>query len=70
MKLDKNGDSEGNFSVLAYRETPDPSGRNFSCGYQMRPVGQFYQTQNELPVSKFSVFTLQEIIALIEFLKL
>ncbi|XP_018562246.1 receptor-type guanylate cyclase Gyc76C isoform X2 [Anoplophora glabripennis] len=49
MKLDKNGDSEGNFSVLAYRESPVSHGRNFSCGYQMRPVGQFYQTPTELP---------------------
>lgn len=64
MKLDKNGDSEGNFSVLAYRETTDSFGRNFSCGYQMKPVGQFYQTQTELPVSKFFVFS-QELIGLV-----
>lgn len=42
IKLDKFGDSEGNFSVLAL--TKDPFQRdNFSCDYQMSPVGQFLQ---------------------------
>ncbi|KAJ8964719.1 hypothetical protein NQ314_004684, partial [Rhamnusium bicolor] len=48
MKLDEYGDSEGNFSVLAFRETyPNTLVRNnFSCAYQMRPVGQFYQADD------------------------
>ncbi|KAB0795504.1 hypothetical protein PPYR_12343 [Photinus pyralis] len=44
MQLDKNGDSEGNFSVLALKpsDTPDmPIVKNFTCNYQMVPVGQF-----------------------------
>ncbi|KAG5888051.1 hypothetical protein JTB14_032859 [Gonioctena quinquepunctata] len=44
MKLDENGDSEGNYSVIAYSEPVDIKVlQNFSCPYQMRPVGQFYQ---------------------------
>lgn len=41
MQLDKNGDSEGNFSVLALTRTNRSVTENFSCDYQMRPVGQF-----------------------------
>ncbi|XP_076756060.1 receptor-type guanylate cyclase Gyc76C [Xylocopa sonorina] len=42
IKFDKYGDSEGNFSVLALKK--DPFRRNnFSCDYQMKPVGQFQQ---------------------------
>ena len=42
IKFDKFGDSEGNFSVLALKK--DPFRRNnFSCDYQMKPVGQFQQ---------------------------
>ncbi|CAH1099339.1 unnamed protein product [Psylliodes chrysocephalus] len=45
MKLDKNGDSEGNYSVIAYSVPKDKNVRdNFTCDYQMRPVGQFYQS--------------------------
>lgn len=40
IQLDKNGDSEGNYSVLALKEEPFTEG-NFSCNYQMKPVGQF-----------------------------
>ncbi|KAJ8947966.1 hypothetical protein NQ318_021064, partial [Aromia moschata] len=45
MKLDENGDSEGNFSVLAFKKTYSHTRvrYNFSCNYQMRPVGQFFQ---------------------------
>lgn len=44
IKLDKYGDSEGNFSVLALKKTSVPFSRdNFSCDYQMWPVGQFQQ---------------------------
>ncbi|EZA56309.1 Guanylate cyclase 32E [Ooceraea biroi] len=42
IKLDNFGDSEGNFSVLALKkETFNRD--NFSCDYQMKPVGQFQQ---------------------------
>lgn len=56
MKLDKNGDSEGNFSVIAYTEPDNKTVRyNFSCPFQFRPVGQFFQPdkddENTLPVS-------------------
>lgn len=55
MKLDQNGDSEGNFSVLAFRKVLDDQNvhGNFSCKYQMRPVGQFYQQPGDFPVSEF-----------------
>lgn len=59
MKLDKNGDSEGNFSVIAYMETDNKNVRyNFTCPFQFRPVGQFFQPDeedgNSLPVSKIN----------------
>ncbi|XP_063972285.1 receptor-type guanylate cyclase Gyc76C-like isoform X1 [Diachasmimorpha longicaudata] len=42
IKLDKAGDSEGNFSVLALKKDPLARG-NFLCEFQMKPVGQFQQ---------------------------
>ena len=42
IKIDKFGDSEGNFSVLALKKDPFHI-NNFSCYYQMKPVGQFQQ---------------------------
>ncbi|XP_015514449.1 receptor-type guanylate cyclase Gyc76C [Neodiprion pinetum] len=42
IKLDENGDSEGNFSVLALQKLPMTRDK-FSCDYQMIPVGQFQQ---------------------------
>ncbi|XP_076675216.1 receptor-type guanylate cyclase Gyc76C isoform X3 [Andrena cerasifolii] len=42
IKFDKFGDSEGNFSVLALKKDPFRL-NNFSCDYQMKPVGQFQQ---------------------------
>ncbi|XP_051156964.1 receptor-type guanylate cyclase Gyc76C-like [Leptopilina boulardi] len=45
IKLDKHGDSEGNFSVLALKKDPFQV-FNFSCDYQMKPVGQFHQGEN------------------------
>ncbi|XP_020709582.2 receptor-type guanylate cyclase Gyc76C-like isoform X2 [Athalia rosae] len=42
IKLDENGDSEGNFSVLALQKLPMQRD-NFTCDYQMIPVGQFQQ---------------------------
>ncbi|XP_058808902.1 receptor-type guanylate cyclase Gyc76C-like isoform X2 [Phymastichus coffea] len=45
IKLDKNGDSEGNFSVLALKKEPLQN-QNFSCNFQMKPVGQFQQGEH------------------------
>jgi len=42
INLDKFGDSEGNFSVLALKKEPFRVD-NFSCDYQMLPMGQFQQ---------------------------
>lgn len=59
MKIDKNGDSEGNFSVLALVETRDSivyNNYNYRCNFQMRPVGQFFQLDSAYPVSEFIVF--------------
>ncbi|KZC09671.1 Guanylate cyclase 32E [Dufourea novaeangliae] len=55
IKFDKFGDSEGNFSVLALKKDPFRL-NNFSCDYQMKPVGQFQQgeihTTNPSPPSE------------------
>lgn len=54
MQLDENGDSEGNFSVLALVQTPHQVvHKSFNCSYQMRPVGQFYEHGGAIPVSEF-----------------
>lgn len=50
IKIDENGDSEGNFSVLALK----PSRENFSCNFQMIPVAFFQQGDN--PVSELTFF--------------
>lgn len=46
IKLDANGDSEGNFSVLALKQAPYryqfDEGQLFTCSYSMVPVAQFY----------------------------
>jgi len=52
IKLDKYGDSEGNFSVLALKKEPLYRD-NFTCEYQMAPVGQFQQ--GEILVSELFV---------------
>lgn len=55
IKLDQSGDSEGNFSVLALKK--DPFHRhNFSCDYQMSPVGQFLQQGENLVSELFVAF--------------
>lgn len=49
IKIDKNGDSEGNFTVLAFKYDPhfdEKAKYNFSCNYGMRPVAGF-QFANE-----------------------
>ncbi|KAL1132356.1 hypothetical protein AAG570_010312 [Ranatra chinensis] len=53
IKLDHNGDSEGNFSVLALKEVPpwSKNSSNFTCKYKLVPVGKFYLAdQKDLPV--------------------
>ncbi|XP_060527636.1 receptor-type guanylate cyclase Gyc76C-like isoform X2 [Cylas formicarius] len=57
MKLDKNGDSEGNFSVLAFRPVSQEiylGGNNFSCDFRLGPVGQFFQS-DESPYPQYKV---------------
>lgn len=40
IRIDEFGDSEGNFSVLAFKREPYTEG-NFSCDFQMMPVAHF-----------------------------
>lgn len=61
IKLDKHGDSEGNFSVLALKKehfhfvaSLNSLPVNFSCEYQMKPVGLFQQ--GEALVSELSKY--------------
>lgn len=52
IKLDDNGDSEGNFSVLAVKKGDYRihfEDHDFICDYHMLPVGQF-QEGERLPV--------------------
>ncbi|KAF4520110.1 hypothetical protein B566_EDAN010266 [Ephemera danica] len=46
IKLDKHGNSEGNFSVLALKPYNLTEHVNFSCSYHMLPVAQFQQGPN------------------------
>ncbi|CAH0555548.1 unnamed protein product [Brassicogethes aeneus] len=57
MKLDEKGDSEGNFSVLAFQNKSysyekKQFNKNFTCSFQMVAVGQFYQ----LPTDDFPAY--------------
>lgn len=54
IKIDKFGDSEGNFSVLALKEK-DITDRNFTCDFQMMPVAYFIEGV-EIPVSELILF--------------
>lgn len=47
MQLDNNGDSEGNFSVLALQPY-NLTDNNFSCTHHMLPVGYFHKQDNQL----------------------
>lgn len=54
--IDKQGDSEGNFSVLAFKESYfSPKDSNFTCKRHMIPVATFHgrKENNSLPVSEF-----------------
>lgn len=50
IRLDERGDSEGNFSVLAFKPTTF-SDDDINCTYSMIPVGHFHQSNKEFPVS-------------------
>lgn len=51
IKIDANGDSEGNFSVLALKPSRT---ENSPCNFQMVPVAYFQQGDN--PVSELTFF--------------
>lgn len=53
IKIDQYGDSEGNFSVLAYKPHKWNISENIRCNYHMVPVAYFHQGE-ELPVSESS----------------
>ncbi|XP_037940750.1 receptor-type guanylate cyclase Gyc76C-like [Teleopsis dalmanni] len=46
IKIDQNGDSEGNFSVLAYKPYKHFFRDNLSCNYHMVPVAYFQQGED------------------------
>lgn len=51
IRLDERADSEGNFSVLAFKPTKYRDG-DVNCTYSMIPVGHFqHQNKREFPVS-------------------
>jgi hypothetical protein len=59
--MDANGDSEGNFSVLALKEAFFSTKDNFTCDRQMVQVATFYQGNNDnyaFPVSEFAHISL------------
>lgn len=62
IKFDKFGDSEGNFSVLALKKDPFRF-NNFSCDFQMKPVGQFQQGET-LVSELFTAFLQQHFISM------
>lgn len=49
IKIDKNGDSEGNFSVLALKEENFSFRENFTCSFNMVPVA-YFQEGDDFPV--------------------
>jgi hypothetical protein len=53
--LDKNGDSEGNYSVLALKPYKF-SKQNFTCPFHLIPVGKFYQA--DYPVNTILMFAI------------
>lgn len=46
IKIDRNGDSEGNFSVLAYKPFKYSFRDNLTCNYHMVPVAYFQQGED------------------------
>lgn len=57
IKIDSNGDSEGNFSVLAFKPFKYSYRENLSCNYHMVPVA-YFQQGSDIPVSESSFFVL------------
>lgn len=57
IKIDSNGDSEGNFSVVALKPYKMTVRENFSCHVNMVPVAYFQQGEN-FPVSESSLLFL------------
>ena len=64
IRIDDNGDSEGNYTVLAVKFSnvsrsialSKTSQTSFHCHYEMVPVGRFdYNTKNAKTVSCFSI---------------
>lgn len=55
IKIDRNGDSEGNFSVLAYKPFKYSYRDNLLCNFHMVPVAHFQQG-SDIPVSESSLF--------------
>lgn len=51
IKIDPNGDSEGNFSVLALKPHNLFIRENFSCDFTMLPVA-YFQEGDTFPVSE------------------
>ena len=51
IRLDERADSEGNFSVLAFKPTNFTDDDN-NCTHSMIPVGHFQQSGREFPVSR------------------
>ncbi|XP_013182173.1 PREDICTED: guanylate cyclase 32E-like [Papilio xuthus] len=53
IRLDERADSEGNFSVLAFKPT-NFSDNNINCSYSMVPVGNFQQSARKFPEYKLN----------------
>ncbi|CAG5012725.1 unnamed protein product [Parnassius apollo] len=53
IRLDERADSEGNFSVLAFKPT-NFSDEDINCTYSMIPVGHFQQSNREFPEYKLN----------------
>ncbi|CAH2074148.1 unnamed protein product, partial [Iphiclides podalirius] len=53
IRLDERADSEGNFSVLAFKPT-NFSDEEINCSYSMIPVGHFQQSNREFPEYKLN----------------
>lgn len=59
IKIDRHGDSEGNFSVLAFKNAPPVNiTHNISCSQYLVPVASFLQGDNDMPVSESPFFFL------------
>lgn len=55
IKIDKYGDSEGNFSVVALKPYNYTMPNGINCSYGMVPVA-YFQQGDDIPVSESSFF--------------